>query len=396
MSRGPQPGAGAWRAAAPPDARCRTGPSRSRRAATCAAPRCPRTTATCCTWTSGRSSARARRCWALRSGDAEFRPDGHARRVAGGARRCPTSSGRASGIPIGLAFFLRRADGAVVALYPSPAGATECGARPRRPGTRWSRLNPVLARLRARRRGADRDRMAEPPRRRSRRSTRRYRLVGLIKAAGRDLRRRRRRAAVDGFFAGAGGVAREPAEVERPLRRARVRGARAAAVPHGAAPTLAFRMRVREPAGRAGLHDRADRADPIEPARRAYDAATRERLLDAVRGARALGRPRARPALGAGASARAELHRRDDVRAQVPCTLRPRGRDHASTSTRCPTARSRCRSTSTARCSTAATTAGSRSTQVPWNVPAQFRMPVETWRDLIGDALPASARLDRR
>jgi Family of unknown function (DUF5947) len=82
-------------------------------------------------------------CWATRSGDARYRPTG-SRTMWLRDLDLPDDLWAEFQIPIGLAFFLRSsADGHVVGLYPSPAGATECeldlGA--------WERLvaaNPVL------------------------------------------------------------------------------------------------------------------------------------------------------------------------------------------------------------------------------------------------------------
>ena len=70
-------------------------------------------------------------CWALRSGDREFRPTG-TRRVLLDGFRLPDELWAAFRIPVGLAFFfVNGGEGRVVALYPSPAGATESRARPR-------------------------------------------------------------------------------------------------------------------------------------------------------------------------------------------------------------------------------------------------------------------------
>ena len=64
-------------------------------------------------------------CWSIRSGDAEFRPVGN-RRVWLDELRMTDEQWAAFGIPIGLAFFMiSSVTGGVVALYPSPAGATE-------------------------------------------------------------------------------------------------------------------------------------------------------------------------------------------------------------------------------------------------------------------------------
>ena len=64
-------------------------------------------------------------CWSIRSGDAEFRPVGN-RRLWLDELRISDEQWAAFGIPIGLAFFmLSSVTGGVIALYPSPAGATE-------------------------------------------------------------------------------------------------------------------------------------------------------------------------------------------------------------------------------------------------------------------------------
>ena len=64
-------------------------------------------------------------CWALRSGDAEFRPVGN-RRVWLDDLQISGEQWAAFAIPIGLAFFMiSSVTGSVIALYPSPAGATE-------------------------------------------------------------------------------------------------------------------------------------------------------------------------------------------------------------------------------------------------------------------------------
>jgi hypothetical protein len=64
-------------------------------------------------------------CWSLRSGDAEFRPVG-SRRVWLDGVRISDEQWAGFQIPIGLAFFMiSSVTGTVIALYPSPAGATE-------------------------------------------------------------------------------------------------------------------------------------------------------------------------------------------------------------------------------------------------------------------------------
>jgi hypothetical protein len=85
-------------------------------------------------------------CWSLRSGDPEFRPPG-TRTLWLEDFVMPDAVWAAFQIPIGLAFLLRSTvTGGVVALYPSPAGATESELEL----TAWDALrdaNPVLERL---------------------------------------------------------------------------------------------------------------------------------------------------------------------------------------------------------------------------------------------------------
>ncbi len=64
-------------------------------------------------------------CWALRSGDAEYRPSGM-RTVWLAEFDCDQEMWGRFQIPIGLAFFMRSSTSeSVLAFYPSPAGATE-------------------------------------------------------------------------------------------------------------------------------------------------------------------------------------------------------------------------------------------------------------------------------
>jgi hypothetical protein len=64
-------------------------------------------------------------CWALHSGDAEYRPAGM-RTVWLEPFDCDEELWGRFQVPIGLAFFMRSSvTGGVVAFYPSPAGATE-------------------------------------------------------------------------------------------------------------------------------------------------------------------------------------------------------------------------------------------------------------------------------
>ncbi len=64
-------------------------------------------------------------CWALRSGDAEYRPTGSRIEWLPDIQ-LPDDVWASFQIPIGLAFFMDSTTaGCVVALYPSPGGATE-------------------------------------------------------------------------------------------------------------------------------------------------------------------------------------------------------------------------------------------------------------------------------
>jgi hypothetical protein len=120
-------------------------------------------------------------CWALRSGDAEYRPTG-SRVVWLEDLALPDDLWARFRIPIGLAFFLRTGDG-VVAFYPSPAGATESeldlGV--------WDelvRLNPVLEDLGPEGETLIVDRMSRDGLRCAIAPTdQAYRLVGLVKAS---------------------------------------------------------------------------------------------------------------------------------------------------------------------------------------------------------------------
>jgi hypothetical protein len=56
---------------------------------------------------------------------------GHYRLVPRRRVRLPAVSTKDLGVPVGLAFFVPRADGAVIAHYPSPAGATQWEVDPR-------------------------------------------------------------------------------------------------------------------------------------------------------------------------------------------------------------------------------------------------------------------------
>ena len=120
-------------------------------------------------------------CWALRSGDAEFRPVG-SRTLWLEDFRLPDDLWANFQIPIGLAFFLHSSvTECVVAMYPSPAGATESELR----FETWNELkaiNPVLDDLEPDAEGLIVNRLSDPPAFLIAPIDRCYMLVGLLKA----------------------------------------------------------------------------------------------------------------------------------------------------------------------------------------------------------------------
>ena len=101
-------------------------------------------------------------CWALRSGDPEFRPTG-SRTLWLEDFELPEELWAQFRIPIGLAFFMHSTvTNCVVAMYPSPAGATESELH----FETWSRLvamNPVLRDLEPDAEALIVNRTADPP-----------------------------------------------------------------------------------------------------------------------------------------------------------------------------------------------------------------------------------------
>jgi hypothetical protein len=121
-------------------------------------------------------------CVALRGGDPELRPSG-TRTLWLDDFDLPDHVWASFGIPIGLAFFIdSTVSGAVVALYPSPAGATECELDL----DAWRELrkqNPVLMGLEPDAEGLIVNRMVDPHQYAIAPIDECYRLVGLIKAS---------------------------------------------------------------------------------------------------------------------------------------------------------------------------------------------------------------------
>jgi len=120
-------------------------------------------------------------CWALRSGDAEYRPTGM-RTLWLEQLEFDDETWGAMQIPIGLAFMMRSSvsDG-MVAFYPSPAGATESELSLEA----WASLvalNPILAELEPDAEALVVNRLAEPHQHVIAPIDDCYALVGLIKS----------------------------------------------------------------------------------------------------------------------------------------------------------------------------------------------------------------------
>ena len=133
-------------------------------------------------------------CFALRSGDPDLRPVGQ-RTVWLEGFELPDDIWASFSIPIGLAFFMYSSvTDCVVALYPSPGGATESELH----FDSWSRLrelNPVLDDLEPDAEALIVNRMGDPAAYAIAPIDRCYMLVGLVKTKlGGDLRRSGRRA----------------------------------------------------------------------------------------------------------------------------------------------------------------------------------------------------------
>ncbi len=101
-------------------------------------------------------------CWAMRSGEGDYRPTGNRTLWLPGLD-VPDDLWASFQIPIGLAFFMESTvTSCVVAMYPSPGGATESELH----FDSWSRmreLNPVLEGLEPDIEGLIANRLADPP-----------------------------------------------------------------------------------------------------------------------------------------------------------------------------------------------------------------------------------------
>ena len=120
-------------------------------------------------------------CWGMRAGEGDYRPVGN-RTLWLDDLRVPDDVWASFQIPIGLAFFMQSTvTSCVVAMYPSPAGATESELH----FESWSRmltLNPALTGLEPDVEGLIVNRMADPPIHVIAPIDRCYALTGTIKA----------------------------------------------------------------------------------------------------------------------------------------------------------------------------------------------------------------------
>jgi hypothetical protein len=136
----------------------------------------------------------------MRSGDGDYRPTG-SRILWLPGLDVPEDIWASFQIPIGLAFFMRSSvTSCVVAMYPSPAGATESELH----FESWSRMcegNPILGNLEADIEGLLVNRLSEPYQYAIAPIDRCYALTGLIKAHWEGISGGTRVAeAVAGFF----------------------------------------------------------------------------------------------------------------------------------------------------------------------------------------------------
>lgn len=121
-------------------------------------------------------------CWAMRSGEGEYRPTG-SRTIWLDELQIPDELWASFQIPIGLAFFMRSTvTECVVAMYPSPAGATESELHFEAWG-RMLELNPVLGDLEPDVEGLIVNRLSDPPRYAIAPIDHCYALTGAIKAS---------------------------------------------------------------------------------------------------------------------------------------------------------------------------------------------------------------------
>ena len=121
-------------------------------------------------------------CWAMRSGEGDYRPTGN-RTLWLPDLRLPDELWASFQIPIGLAFFMRSTvTECVVAMYPSPAGATESELH-FESWAQMTELNPALRGMEPDIEGLIVNRLLDPPAYAIAPIDRCYALTGAIKAA---------------------------------------------------------------------------------------------------------------------------------------------------------------------------------------------------------------------
>ena len=355
------------------------------------------TTATCSTSYERQIVCVCESCWALRSGDAEFRPDRAAARCGSRTSSCPRSSGPQFRIPIGLAFFMHSTRHRTASWRCTRArpGATESELH----FETWSRLvamNPVLRDLEPDAEALIVNRMSDPPAFAIAPIDRCYMLVGLIKASlGGHLGRRRGGAGDRGATStSCGRWPREPAARSLEVAggaRARVPGARRHRPParRGAGARLRRARRGAERA--AGLRDRAHGAGDDRAGAARATTRRRARSSSSCSARRSAG-PR-RPAASSGTRPTCSCPpspARPRSASPLPCTLRPGGRRRRSTSTALPDGEVPLAFNFNGTVHYRGDDGRLQMSLVPWCCSAEFRLPVATWRDLIEHYYPST------
>jgi hypothetical protein len=140
-------------------------------------------------------------CWAMRSGEGDYRPTGN-RTVWLPDLNVPDDRWASYQRPNGLAFFMESTVTAcVVAMYPSPGGATESELH-FDSWTRMRQLNPVLESLEPDIEGLIANRLSDPPAYVIAPIDRCYELTGTVKVHGEGISGGTAvQAAIDAFFA---------------------------------------------------------------------------------------------------------------------------------------------------------------------------------------------------
>ena len=326
----------------------------------------------------------------------------HADAVARGLRAAPTSCGRRSRSRSGWrSSCAASVTGGVVAFYPSPAGATESELDLEAWDALVAAQPACSADLEPDAEALIVNRLGEPPQYAIAPIDQCYALVGLIKSrwegisggtaletavpeffdALRAARRPRRRDARD----------ERPRRVRRVAAVARSPSSRSPAPRTGATPPRR-RWSSRPPSPSPSEHEIQSIALSaqvmIDPARRGYDAETRERLAELFGPPGELGAVDPGPRRGRGStrwSARSPGRPRSRSRCRAPTTSRsPR----PSTSTRSRDGEVPLSFHFNGTVFYRGATGALQVVPVPWSSSAQFRMPVAAWRAMIAEHYP--------